>query len=135
MGPDAAYGPPNGASSSPQGQGGRQAGDTNVSVIVSTGLSGLTLRGTLVPPREAAETLLSNSIAPAGSGRTATLLEAVEVVKETNLREKKPSTSSSSSSLPYYQLEYVVDRGPNRGPPLHTIAVISASPAGDTLYT
>merc|ERR1711865_1049355 len=97
---------------------------------------GLTLRGTLGPPREAAETLLANSIAPAGSGRTATLLEAVEVVKETNLREKKnPSTSSSSSTLPYYQLEYVVERGPNRGPPLHTIAVIAASPAGDTLYT
>ena len=131
--PDAAYGPTNGAlSSSQQGRGGRQAGDTNVSVIVSTGLSGLTLRGTLGPPREAAETLLSNSIAPAGSGRTATLLEAVEVVKETNIREKK---TTASSSLPYYQFEYVVDRGPNRGPPLHNIAVIAASPAGDTLYT
>ena len=133
--PDAAYGPTNGAlSSSQQGRGGRQAGDTNVSVIVSTGLSGLTLRGTLGPPREAAETLLANSIAPAGSGRTATLLEAVEVVKATNMREKKNS-STSSRSLPYYQFEYVVDRGPQRGPPLHNIAVIAASPAGDTLYT
>jgi len=111
--PDSAYGPPgrlnqNGVS---------QAGDTNVSVIVSSGFSGFTLRGTLGTPTDAAETLLSRSIAPEGSGRTATLLRAVE--------DRGGQT---------YQFEYIVDRGA-RGPPLRNIAVIAASPIGDKLYT
>lgn len=109
--PDAAYGPPGRLNQ----KGVSQAGDTNVSVIVSSGLTGFTLEGTLGTPKEAAETLLSKSIAPEGSGRTATLLRAVQ-------------TKSG------YQFEYIVDRG-SRGPPLRNIAVVAAAPSGDKLYT
>lgn len=109
--PDSAYGPPGRLNQ----KGVSQQGDTNVSVIVSSGLTGFTLEGTLGTPKEAAETLLSKSIAPEGSGRTATLLRSVQ-------------TSSG------YQFEYIVDRG-TRGPPLRNIAVVAAAPAGDKLYT
>ena len=110
--PDAAYGPAgrlnqNGVS---------ESGDTNVSVIVSSGLSGFTLQGTLGTPTNAATTLLSRSIAPEGSGRVATLLNAEQV------RENQ------------YKFEYIVDRG-ERGPQLRNIAVIAASPLGDKLFT
>ena len=111
--PDSAYGPPGRLNQ----KGVSQAGDTNVSVIVSSGFSGFTLQGTLGTPRDAAETLLSKSIAPEGSGRIATLLSSVE--------DRGGQT---------YKLEYIVDRG-TRGPPLQNIAVIAASPAGDKLYT
>lgn len=111
--PDSAYGPPGRLNQ----KGVSQQGDTNVSVIVSSGLSGFTLEGTLGTPRDAAETLLSKSIAPEGSGRVATLQRAVE--------DRGGQT---------YQFEYVVDRGA-RAPPLKNIAVIAASPAGDKLYT
>lgn len=110
--PDAAYGPPgrlvNGVS---------ESGDTNVSVIVSTGLRRFSLQGTLGSPTSAAETLLRVSLAPAGSGRVATLVDAVEDV-----------------SRGVYQFEYTVDRG-DRGPPLRNISVIGASGSGDKLYT
>ena len=111
--PDSAYGPPGRLNQ----KGVSQAGDTNVSVIVSSGLVGFTLGGTLGTPNEAAETLLTKSIAPEGSGRKATLLRAFD-----------------DSSKQTYQFEYIVDRG-ERGPPLRNIAVIAASPAGDKLYT
>ncbi len=111
--PDSAYGPPGRLNQ----KGVSQAGDTNVSVIVSSGLIGFSLGGTLGTPKEAAETLLTKSIAPEGSGRKATLLRAVD-----------------DSSKQTYQFEYIVDRG-ERGPPLRNIAVIAASPGGDKLYT
>ena len=111
--PDSAYGPPGRLNQ----KGVSQAGDTNVSVIVSSGLVGFTLGGTLGTPNEAAETLLTKSIAPEGSGRKATLLRAFD-----------------DSGKQTYQFEYIVDRG-ERGPPLRNIAVIAASPAGDKLYT
>jgi hypothetical protein len=110
--PDSAYGPPgrlnkNGVS---------EAGDTNVSVIVSTGLTGFSLQGVLGTPRSAAEKLFRLSIAPEGSGRVATLVDAVG----------DPSRSA-------YQFEYTVDRG-ERGPPLRNISVI-ASFSSDRFYT
>eukprot|EP00535_Pseudo-nitzschia_heimii_P013557 CAMPEP_0197199090 /NCGR_PEP_ID=MMETSP1423-20130617/33708_1 /TAXON_ID=476441 /ORGANISM="Pseudo-nitzschia heimii, Strain UNC1101" /LENGTH=330 /DNA_ID=CAMNT_0042652941 /DNA_START=136 /DNA_END=1128 /DNA_ORIENTATION=+ len=111
--PDSAYGPPGRLNQ----KGVSQQGDTNVSVIVSSGLSGFSLQGTLGSPKDAAETLLSNSIAPEGSGRVATLLRSVE--------DRGGQT---------YKFEYIVDRG-TRGPPLQNIAVIAASPKGDKLYT
>jgi hypothetical protein len=111
--PDSAYGPPGRLNK----KGVSQQGDTNVSVIVSSGLSGFTLKGTLGTPKNAAESLLSRSIAPEGSGRTATLIRSIEDRNGEN-----------------YQFEYIVDFGERR-PPLRNIAVIAASPNGDTLYT
>jgi hypothetical protein len=93
-----------------------EQGDTNVSVVVSTGLSGFSLRGTLGSPTSAAETLLRVSLAPEGSGRTATLLNADEDV----IRH-------------VYEFEYTIDRG-ERGPPLRAISVI-AGRNSDTLIT
>ena len=113
--PDSAYGPPGRLNE----KGVSQAGDTNVSVIVSSGFSGFTLKGTLGTPTDAAEILLSRSIAPEGSGRVATLLRSVE---------------DDNRNGQTYKFEYIVDRG-TRGPPLRNIAVIAASPAGDKLYT
>lgn len=115
--PDAAYGPPGRLNE----KGVSESGDTNVSVIVSSGLTGFSLRGSLGTPTSAAEILLSKSIAPEGSGRVATLLSAVEEDKN----DGRP---------PIYKFEYVVDRG-TRGPPLRNIAVIAASLGGDKLYT
>ncbi len=111
--PDSAYGPPgrlnqNGVS---------ESGDTNVSVIVTTGLRGFSLKGTLGDPETAANSLLRLTIAPEGSGRTATLINAFE-----------------DTSRGVYQFEYVVDRG-EKGPPLRNVSVIAASPSGDKLYT
>lgn len=111
--PDAAYGPAgrlnkNGVS---------ESGDTNVSVIVNTGLKGFSLMGTLGSPQDAAEKLLRLSIAPEGSGRSATLLNSAEDV-----------------SRSAYQFEYILNRG-TRGAPLRNIAVIVGSPKGDAFYT
>jgi hypothetical protein len=110
--PDSAYGP----ASRLNEKGVSESGDTNVSVIVSSGFSGFTLRGTLGTPTNAAETLLTRSIAPEGSGRVATLLDAEQVDGEK------------------YKFEYIVDRG-ERGPPLRNISVMAASSLGDKLYT
>lgn len=109
--PDAAFGPAGRLND----KGVSETGDTNVSVIVSSGLKGFTLAGTLGPPTNAAEKLLSLSIAPEGSGRTAALLNAIQ-------------------DGPQYKFEYLVDRG-QRGPPLRNIAVIAANAAGDKLFT
>jgi hypothetical protein len=111
--PDAAYGPAGRLNQ----KGVSESGNTNVSVIVSTGLVGLSLAGTLGTPTSAAETLLRVSLAPEGSGRVATLVNAVE-----------------DSSRGVYQFEYTVDRG-ERGPPLRNISVIAANQKGDSLYT
>jgi PsbP len=95
-----------------------EQGDTNVSVIVSGGLSGFSLRGTLGSPTEAAEKLIRLSLAPEGSGRTIDLKRALEDI-ERNV----------------YQLEYDVMR-PNGRPPLRAISIIAAgSPAGTKLIT
>ena len=111
--PDSAYGPAgrlvNGVS---------ETGDTNVSVIVSSGLSGFTLPGTLGTPQDAAEKLLRLSIAPEGSGRIATLESAIE----DKVRDA-------------YEFEFVVDRGNPKLPPVRNLSVVAASPAGDKLYT
>lgn len=109
--PDAAYGPPGRLNAN----GVSESGDTNVSVIVNGGLKGFSLAGTLKSPQNAAETLLKLSIAPEGSGRVATLLNALEVNNN-------------------YQFEYILDRGNNK-PQLRNIAVIAASSKGDAFYT
>jgi len=110
--PDAAFGPPGRLNAK-----GVSEGDTNVSLIVNSGLKGFSLRGTLGSPTSAAETLLRVSLAPPGSGRTGTLVNAYE--------------DSTRNGL--YQFEYTVDRG-QRGPPLRAISVI-AEKNGDTLIT
>jgi hypothetical protein len=115
--PDAAYGPPGRLNE----KGVSESGDTNVSVIVSSGLTGFSLRGSLGTPTSAAQTLLSTSIAPEGSGRVATLLSAV-------------AENENSEQPPIYKFEYIVDRG-TRGPPLRSIAVIAGNLGGDKLYT
>lgn len=95
-----------------------EQGDTNVSVIVSGGLSGFSLKGTLGPPEEAADKLIRLSLAPEGSGRTIALRSAVE-----------------DTDRELYQLEYDVDRG-ERGPPLRAISLIAAgTPVGTKLIT
>ena len=85
-----------------------EQGDTNVSVVVSSVVPGFSLKGTLGDPASAAQTLLRVSLAPEGSGRSATLLSAEE-----------------DSARQVYQFEYTVDRG-ERGPPLRAISVIAA---------
>jgi hypothetical protein len=61
--------------------------------------------------------LFQLSIAPKGSGRTATLISAIE-----------------DTSRKVYQLEFNVDRG-TRGAPIKNISVIAATPQGDKLIT
>lgn len=107
--PDAAFGPPGRLDAR-----GISKGDTNVSILVSKVPPGFSLQGSLGSPKEAAEILLKVSLAPEGSGRVATLLNA----KEDSGR---------------YQFQYDVDRG-DRGPPLRAISII-AERNGNTLYT
>lgn len=72
----------------------------------------------LVSPTQAAETLLRVSLAPEGSGKTATLLAVKEEIRgESNL----------------YQFEYKVDRG-DKGLPLRAISLIAVRD-GDILVT
>ena len=110
--PDSAFGPPGRLNK----RGVSEQGDTNVSVIVTRLAPGFSLQGTLGSPQSAAETLLRVSLAPEGSGRTATLVYAVE-----------------DTSRNVYQFQYTIDRG-EKGPPLQAISVI-AEGNGDTLYT
>ena len=93
-----------------------ESGDTNVSVIVTDGMDNFSLT-TLGGPIEAANKLLQLSIAPTGSGRTATLICAIE-----------------DTSRKVYQLEFNVDRS-LRGAPIKNISVIAATPQGDKLIT
>lgn len=110
--PDAAYGPPGYFNDK-----GISQSDTNVSTLVSKVTRGFTLKS-LGSPTQAAETLLRVSLAPVGSGKTATLLAAYEEVRgESNL----------------YQFEYKVDRGGN-GLPLRAISIIAVRD-GDVLVT
>ena len=111
--PDSAYGPPGRLNQ----KGVSESGDTNVSVIVTSGLQGFSLKRTLGEPKEAAEKLLRLSIAPEGSGREAVLLSAIE-----------------DTSRDVYQFEFNVDRGA-KGPPVKNISVVAASSLGDKLVT
>lgn len=111
--PDAAYGPPGRLNAN----GVSQSGDTNVSVILNSGLNGFSLAGTLGTPQNAAEFLLRKSIAPEGSGRVATLLNTF-----------------ADKARNAYQFEYILDRG-TKGPPLRNIAVIAASLDGTAFFT
>merc|ERR1712232_517269 len=99
-----------------------EEGDTNVSVIVSGGLSGFSLKGTLGSPTEAAEKLIRLSLAPEGSGRTVDLRNAFEDVNRQ-----------------IYQLDYDVDRsggGRRSLAPLRAISIIAAGvPEGTKLIT
>lgn len=117
--PDSAFGPPGNLNK----RGVSEQGDTNVSVIATPVRKGFTLENTLGDPKSAAETLLKVSLAPEGSGRTATLLDACQV--------DRSSGESSQSFL--YRFEYVVDRG-SRGVPLRAISII-AEQNRDTLIT
>eukprot|EP00548_Thalassiothrix_antarctica_P006368 CAMPEP_0194146906 /NCGR_PEP_ID=MMETSP0152-20130528/22359_1 /TAXON_ID=1049557 /ORGANISM="Thalassiothrix antarctica, Strain L6-D1" /LENGTH=327 /DNA_ID=CAMNT_0038847563 /DNA_START=32 /DNA_END=1015 /DNA_ORIENTATION=- len=110
--PDSAYGPPGNLNK----RGFSEQGDTNVSVIVSSNLRDFSLRETLGSPKSAAETFLRLSLAPEGSGKTATLLNAEE-----------------DTTRSVYQFEYDIDRG-QKGPPLRAISVIAARNS-DTLIT
>ena len=87
-------------------------------MIVSGGLSGFSLKGTLGSPTEAAEKLIRLSLAPPGSGRTINLRSAYEDVDRH-----------------VYQLDYDVERGNGR-PPLRAISIIAAgAPIGTKLIT
>ncbi|KAL3781693.1 hypothetical protein ACHAW5_011063, partial [Stephanodiscus triporus] len=110
--PDSAYGPPGRLNR----KGVSESGDTNVSVIVTGGMRGFSLR-MLGGPEEAAEKLLRLSIAPEGSGRVATLLSAVE-----------------DKSRGVYVFEFNVDRG-LRGSPIKNLSVVASTPEGDKLIT
>ena len=110
--PDSAYGPPGRLNQ----RGVSEQGDTNVSVIVTRLPPGFSLKGSLGSPQSAAETLLRVSLAPEGSGRTATLVYAVE-----------------DTARDVYQFQYKIDRG-ERGLPLQAISVIAVGNS-DTLYT
>jgi hypothetical protein len=100
--PDAAFGPPGNLNAR-----GVSKGDTNVSVLSSPVAAGFTLRA-LGTPVKVANDFLMLSLAPKGSGRTATLVDAVE---------------DGVGERQLYQFEYTVDRG-ERGPPLRAISVV-----------
>jgi hypothetical protein len=100
--PDAAFGPPGNLNAR-----GVSKGDTNVSVLRSSVAAGFTLQA-LGTPVKVANDFLILSLAPKGSGRTATLVDAVE---------------DGVGERLLYQFEYTVDRG-ERGPPLRAISVV-----------
>ena len=76
-------------------------------VVVSKVKAGFSLRSNLGTPTNAAETFLRLTLAPEGSGRTATLISAEEDVDRQ-----------------VYQFEYDVDRG-ERGPFLRAISLVA----------
>ena len=86
--PDSAYGPDRG-----NGQPGD--GRENLSVIKSNVMPGFTLEGTLGEPKEAAERLLQNVIAPSGSGKKYALINAY---------------SDNYDGSPVYIFEYTVQK-------------------------
>jgi len=93
----------------------------NVSVVRSGPLPpGFTLRGSLGSPKEAADFLLSTAIAPPGSGRTATLLEAAEEQR-------------GAGQPGVYSLEYVLERADGRK--VRNFAVVAATRASRELVT
>lgn len=110
--PDSAFGPPGRLNK----KGVSESGDTNVSVIVTSGLKDFSLQKNLRSPQEGAEFLIRTSIAPEGSGRVATLVDATE----------DPARNA-------YQFEYIVER--STGPPLRNISIVAANPDGTSFYT
>ena len=111
--PDVAYGPPGHFN-----ERGISQSDTNLSTIATKLRPGLTLKGSLGSPTDAAETLLRVSLAPEGSGRVATLVGAREETR---------------GAGQIYTFEYKVDRG-SKGMPLRAISNIAVQ-GGDTLIT
>jgi len=103
--PDVAYGPMN------------TNGKENVSVIKSQVMPGFSIREVLGSPKEAAEYLLSNKIAPAASGKQYNLLDAREEIKDGRL---------------YYIFEYTLEDDA-RNIHQHTVSVITNR--GTELYT
>lgn len=102
--PDAAFGPPGILNSK-----GVSTSDTNVSIIASSTTPGFSLKS-LGAPDEAAMKLLDSSIAPPGSGKIATLISAVEEVR---------------NGVPLYQFEYRIEKGLERRVKLQSISVIT----------
>ena len=84
-------------------------------MVISKVKPGFSLRGNLGTPTNAAETFIRLSLAPEGSGRTATLVNAEEDVERQ-----------------VYQFEYDVDRG-ERGPPLKAISLIAVQNSDNLL--
>lgn len=107
--PDAAFGPPGKLDSQ-----GLSNGDTNVSVIINSGVKNFSLRESLGEPSAAAEKLISARIR-----RPTTLLSAVEVQR-------------GDSSV--YQFEYIVDRG-EKAMPLRSISIIAGGLGGNSYVT
>ena len=89
----------------------------NVSVIKSKVQKGFSLEATLGTPSNAAQKLLQTSIAPVGSGKVATLLDAHEEIR------------GNSNS---YVLEYLLDKE-DQSIHQHTISIIQNN--GEDLYT
>lgn len=121
--PDAAFGPPGRNRGPKDGTGGLD--NTNVSVLVAN-LPDPTfsLATTLGTPAVAATTLLQRSLAPPGSGRVATLVDAYADEQRHGL----------------YQLEYVVDRGESTRSPdsrarRRAISVLAVSEDRTKLFT
>eukprot|EP00965_Chrysotila_dentata_P223375 6193535-Pleurochrysis_carterae.AAC.3 len=106
-GPDVAFGPAG------------ETGAENLSVFVGQLASGFSLRGTLGEPTEAAERLISTTIAKPG-------------VRETTLLGASEATSARSGR-PLYQFEYRVDYPNSAQQPTYTVCVVGA--AKDTLFT
>ena len=115
--PDTAFGPMRGN------------GRENLSVVKSSVMPGFSLEGTLGSPRAAAEKLLNEAIAPAGSGKIATLLDAYEYSPE------EEEGKSGSSLSPLYIFEYTVQReGAGEGGFFqHSLSAIASR--GTELYT
>eukprot|EP00580_Thalassiosira_gravida_P002761 CAMPEP_0201599498 /NCGR_PEP_ID=MMETSP0492-20130828/922_1 /ASSEMBLY_ACC=CAM_ASM_000837 /TAXON_ID=420259 /ORGANISM="Thalassiosira gravida, Strain GMp14c1" /LENGTH=400 /DNA_ID=CAMNT_0048062081 /DNA_START=32 /DNA_END=1234 /DNA_ORIENTATION=- len=115
--PDAAYGPPGRLDSQ-----GLSNGDTNVSVIVNTGVRNFSLASSLGnDPKSAAEVVLSLS----NSRRT--LVSAVE-------ERRGDDDDTNGNGVPVYIFEYTVDRG-ERAKPLRALSVVAGSRAGDAFVT
>lgn len=87
-------------------------GDTNVSVIRTDLGQGFSLAAIMKSPTKGASVLLEKSIAPEGSGRKATLLDA-----------------SEANGL--YQFSYCIDR--QGAPPLQAISILAEK--NGVLYT
>lgn len=107
--PDAAFGPPGRLDNQ-----GLSNGDTNVSVIINSGVKSFSLKESLGEPTDAAEKLIASRFR-----RPTTLLSAVEVQR-------------GESSV--YQFEYIVNRG-EKALPLRAISVIAAYRGGTSYIT
>jgi len=107
--PDAAFGPPGNRLMDNRSA---AAADTNVSVISTPTPPNFRLRQIMGEASVGAQFLLDKFLAPAGSGRTATLLSVSE------------STSLMADQTLYYRFAYTIDRG-ERGVPLQSISIVA----------